>query len=195
MTQTDVRPTTEPDGTRPSGNTTSGGMQTGKAILVVAVVVLVGWVILRHGSGNPTHPSGAPAAVTTTVPAAGGATPAVTTPPTTVALVPPSTIKLQVLNGVLSGNLAGQWSTKLKANPGYDTLTALNASARVAQSVIYVVTPGLQREADALAAAVGLPPTAVSTTTPPPATAPIPSGVAATANLVLVIGPDLAGSA
>jgi hypothetical protein len=169
-------------------------MQTGKAILVIAVVVLVGWVILRHGSSSPTHPSSA-AAVTTTTPAASRANPPVTTPPTTVAVIPPASIKLQVLNGVLSGSLAGQWSAKLKANPGYDTLTALNATARVAQSVIYVITPGLRPEAVALAAAVGLPSTAVSVTTPPPATAPIPGGVAATANLVLVIGPDLAGSA
>ena len=30
----------------------SGGMQTGKAVLVIAVVVVVGWVVLRHGT-NP----------------------------------------------------------------------------------------------------------------------------------------------
>jgi hypothetical protein len=163
-------------------------MQTGKAVLVIAAVVVVGWLVLRHGSTTPTHAS----TPSTTHPAV--TTPA-TTPPTTVALKPASTIKLQVLNGVLSGNLAGQWSAKLKANPGYSTMPALNATSRVSQSQIYILTPGLQREANALAVAVGLPVTSVVVTVPPPATAPIPTAVKSTANLVLVIGPDLAGSA
>lgn len=173
---------------RPQGST-SGGMQTGKAVLVIAVVVVVGWVILRHGTTTPSPAASTP---TTVHPAV---TTPVTAPPTTVALKPASSIKLQVLNGVLTGSLAGQWSTKLKANPGYDTLPPLNATARVTQSQIYIVTPGLQREANALAVAVGLPVTAVVTTSPPPSTAPIPTAVKSTANLVLVIGPDLAGSA
>ncbi len=173
---------------RPSG-TTSGGMQTGKAVLVIAVVVVVGWVILRHGTSTPTHAS---TPTTTRQPAV--TTPA-TTPPTTVALKPASSIKLQVLNGVLTGSLAGQWTTKLKANPGYNTQPPLNATARVAQSQIYIITPGYQREANALAVAVGLPVTAVVGTIPPPSTAPIPTAAKSTANLVLVIGPDLAGSA
>jgi hypothetical protein len=166
-------------------------MHTGRAILVILLVVLVGWLVLHHGTSPAKHASSTP---TTAATQPAVTTPA-TTPPTTVALVPPASIKLQVLNGMLTGSLSGQWSAKLKANPGYQTLPALNATTRVAQSVIYVVTPGFQREANALAVAVGLPVTAVVTTTPPPTSAPIPNGVASTANLVLVIGPDLAGSA
>lgn len=173
---------------RSTGSST--GTQTGKAVLVIAVVVVVGWLVLLKST-----PSSHVASTTSTTHATTTVRPA--TPPTTAAaaLIPPSSIKLQVLNGVLTGSLAGQWSAKLKANPGYDTLPALNATKRVAASQIYIVTPGLQREANALAVAVGLPVTAVVTTVPPPATAPIPTGVATTANLVLVIGPDLAGSA
>jgi hypothetical protein len=163
-------------------------MQTGKAVLVIAVVVVVGWVILRHGT-SASHTS---SPTTTAHPAV--TTPA-TTPPTTVALKAPATIKLQVLNGVLTGNLASEWSAKLKANPGYDTLPALNATFKVAHSEIYIITPGMQRDANALAVAVGLPVTAVYVTAPPPTTAPIPNEVRSTANLVLVIGPDLAGTA
>jgi hypothetical protein len=162
-------------------------MQTGKAVVVIVVVVIVGWVILRHGPSS-THA----AAPSTTHPTT--ATTAAPTP-TTTPLVPPASIKLQVLNGVLVGSLAGEWSAKLHANPGYDTLPALNATAKVAQSVIYIVTPGFQREANALAVAVGLPVTAVNTTIPPPASAPIPPQDRASANLILVIGPDLASSA
>ncbi len=78
----------------------------------------------------------------------------------------------------MTGSLAGEWSAKLKANPGYDTLAPLNATAKVAQSEIYIVTPGFQREANALAVAVGLPVTAVNVTVPPPASAPIPAAIA-----------------
>jgi hypothetical protein len=174
--------------TQPGRPTVSpGGMQTGKAVLVIVVVVIVGWVVLRHGTSSP-HAS----APTTTRPVS-STTAAPST--TTVPLVAPANIKLQVLNGVLTGSLAGEWSAKLKANPGYDTLAPLNATAKVAQSEIYIVTPGFQREANALAVAVGLPVTAVNVTVPPPASAPVPAASRTTANLILVIGPDLASSA
>lgn len=166
-----------------------GGMQTGKAVLLIAVVVVVGWVVLRHGT--TTHVASSPTthtSPTTVGPAA--------VPTTTVPLVAPADTKLQVLNGVLTGSLAGEWSIKLKANPGYDTLPPLNATEKVDESEIYVVTGGFGREADALAVAVGLPITAVVNPTGPlPATAPIPAADRTQANLVLVIGPNLAGSA
>jgi hypothetical protein len=167
----------------------SGATQTGKAVLVIAIVVVVGWWVLLKST-----PSAHVASATSTTHATTTVRP--TTPPTTaVALIPPASIKLQVLNGVLSGNLAGQWTTKLKANPGYNTLPPDNATSKVAASEIYIITPGYQREANALAVAVGLPVTAVNQTVPAPATAPIPTAERTTANLVLVIGPDLAGHA
>jgi hypothetical protein len=43
--------------------------------------------------------------------------------------------------------------------------------------------------------AVGLPVTAVNQTIPAPASAPIPANARTTANLVLIIGPDLAAHA
>jgi hypothetical protein len=175
---------------RPLG-TPSGGTQTGKAVLVIAVVIIVGWLVLAKTSGSTHAASTATTAHHTTTTAVHPAGPTTTVAP----LVPPSSIKLQVLNGLLTGSLAGQWSTKLKANPGYNTLPPDNATAKVAASEIYIVTPGYQREANALALAVGLPVTAVNQTIPPPSTAPIPAAARTTANLVLVIGPDLAGSA
>ena len=108
--------------TQPGRSTgSSTGTQTGKAVLVIAVVVVVGWWVLLKGT-----PSSHVATTTTTTHATTTIRPA--TPPTTAAaaLIPPSSIKLQVLNGVLTGSLAGQWSAKLKANPGYNTLTPDN---------------------------------------------------------------------
>ena len=72
-------------------------------------------------------------------------------------------------------------------------MTPNDATAKVSSSIIYVLTPGYEAEGQALAAAVGLPSTAVSTTVP--ANAPIPAADKASANLVLIIGPDLAGAA
>jgi hypothetical protein len=100
-----------------------------------------------------------------------------------------------VLNGVGTGTLAGQWSAKLKANPGYNTLAPDDATAKVAASMIYVLTPGYLPEANALAAAVGLPASAVNPTIPAPLSAPIRATERTIANLVLVVGPDLAGRA
>jgi hypothetical protein len=174
---------------RPFGGPT-GGTQTGKAVVVIAVVIVVGWLVLAKGSSS-THAASTTTTRHTTTTLRGIAEPTTTLP----ALIPPSSIKLQVLNGVLTGNLAGQWSTKLKANPGYNTLPPDNATAKVAASEIFIITPGYQREANALAVAVGLPVTAVNQTVPAPSTAPIPAADRTNANLVLVIGPDLAGSA
>jgi hypothetical protein len=171
---------------------TSGATQTGKAILVIAVVVFVGWLLLLKSS--PTG-HGSASGATTTLHATTTIHQATTPTTAAPALIPPASIKLQVLNGLLTGSLAGQWSTKLKANPGYNTLPPNNATAKVSTSEIYIMTPGYQREANALAVAVGLPVTAVNQTIPAPATAPIPANARTTANLVLIIGPNLAGSA
>ncbi len=163
-----------------------------RAIVLIAVLVIVAIGVLSRSSGHPavsTRASAGTSAPATTTPT----TAAATTTPTTV--VPASQVKLQVLNGVLTGSLAGQWSNKLRANPGYQTLPPDNATSKVTSSAIYILTPGYQPEAASLAATVGLPSSAINPTVPAPASAPIPNSERATANLVLVIGPDLAAGA
>jgi LytR cell envelope-related transcriptional attenuator len=169
-----------------------GGIQPLKAILLIAAVVLIGVLVLHH---NPNKVKTAGSGATTTRPTTAASTaPPTSTPPTT--LVPVSSVKLQVLNGDSATlPLAGEWSSKLHATPGYDTLAGDNATSRVSASVIYVLTPGYGPEALALAEQVGLTAAAVNQTVPPPASAPIPSADRTKANLVLVIGPDLAGRA
>ncbi len=123
-------------------------------------------------------------------------TTASTIPPstTTTTILPPSQVKVQVLNGVLTGNLASEWSAKLKNQFGYITLPPDNATEKVPTSIIYVLTPGYQPEAQHLATSVGLPASAVFPEVPAPATAPIPASARTSANLVLIIGPDLAAT-
>lgn len=170
---------------QPAGRGGEGGVQTVKAVIVIAVLVVLGIAVLARATTGHNVASASSTTSTTTIPSS----------TTTTTLVPAAQIKLQVLNGVLTGSLAGEWSSKLKSNPGYNTLPALDATSKVTSSQIYVVTTGYTPEAQALAAVVGLPTSAVNSTIPPPSSAPIPSSVLSSANLVLVIGPDLAASA
>ena len=150
------------------GSGSGDGIHTLKAVALIAVVVLIGWAVLHHTT-KPAHGSSSSASSPTTTPGSPTTVPGASTTTTTVALIPPSSIKLQVLNGTGSGQLATQWSNKLKANPGYNTLAPADATATVPRSEIFIVTPGYLREAEALAATVGLTSAAINPTTPPPA--------------------------
>lgn len=179
---------------RPGGPGRDGGVHTGKAVLVIAVVIILGWWLLyKVPSPAKKTPAAASGPATTAPTSSHHGTTTVPRSTTTTTLVPVSAVKLQVLNGVLTGNLASQWSNKLKASPGYATLPPDNATAAVASSLIYVITPGYAPEGNALAATVGLTPDRVKTVVP--ATAPIPPSEKAQANLVLIIGPDLESTA
>lgn len=172
---------------RPGGR--DGGIQTGKAMLLIVVVVVIGWLVLHHTSSSPT----ASGATSTTARSRTSQTVAHST--TTTTTVPPTHVKLQVLNGTSTPHLATEWSDKLHSSPGYDTLVPNDTTSNVTESVIYIISPGYQAEADALAATVGLSPSRIDPTIPAPTSAPIPASVRTSANLVLVIGPDLASSA
>jgi hypothetical protein len=112
---------------------------------------------------------------------------------TTAPLVPPGNIRVQALNGLQVGSLAGALDAKLKTD-GYAVLNADNATARTTTTSIYVLTPGFAPEAVALAQKLGLPASVVVATTPPPPSAPIPNYVLGHADLVVVIGSDLAAT-
>jgi hypothetical protein len=175
------------------GPSPDAAAQTVKALALIVVVVVVGFLVLHHNPGvtknaskSTTTRKGAASAVSSTVPAS----------TTTTVLIAPSSVKVQVLNGVsATASYGSEWSKKLQTTPGYDTLAADNASTTVAASEIYVLTPGYLPEALQLAHVVGIPASAVVTTIPPPASAPIPARDRTSANLVLVIGPNLVASA
>jgi hypothetical protein len=164
--------------------------------LVVTVIAVVIAVLILHHNGEGSS-SAAATGPTTTQSANTTTTISVTGVPTTttVPLVSPPEIRLQVLNGIGTGSYAGEFSTKLHATPGYNTLAPDNATATAQSSAIYIVTTGYLPEAKALAATVGLPASAIVQTTPPPSTAPIPAADLTKADLVLVIGPDLRSKA
>jgi hypothetical protein len=178
-----------------------GATQTGRAVILIVVAVVVAVVLLHHdkpaevsastttrNSSATTTPRSA-----TTIASSATTTPS-TVPATTTSTVPVADVKVLVLNGAsFSEPLASEFTNQLK-NKGYDTLTPNNASATVQSSAIYVITHGFTAEAEALASSLGLPPTAVKTQVP--TGPPLNSGITGTgANLVLVVGPDLATSA
>jgi hypothetical protein len=169
------------------------GIRVGRAVVIVAAAVTVAVLLLLDlGHRHPAKSAsvGTTRTTVTTVPSS--------TTTTTVPLVAPPEVKLQVLNGLISGTLSSQWSAKLHAKPGYITLPPDNTTAEDTTSAIYIITPGFEPEAVALAKTVGLPTSAIVTAVPPPPTAPIPSldlSGADGANLVLVIGQNLAAQA
>lgn len=180
----------------PAADGPARGAQILKAGALIVVLVAVGVAVLyRSGRSHVSvaaalqSPRGAATTPVTTTPP-----PAPTTTTTTLPPVPPSQVKVQVLNGVLTGALAGEWSTKLHSRYGYITEPPDNATTSVTASTIYVITPNYVPEAMALASEIGLPASDVDATIPPPLTAPIPPSERGTANLVLVIGPELSAS-
>lgn len=183
---------TRPMGPGQRGDSREGGVHVAKAFILIVVVVAIGLVVLHHSpkttsAANGPNASHSKAKSTTTTTRVA--------PTTTTTLVPVAKVKLQVLNGVGYGRLAGEWSDKLKLSPGYDTLVADNATKTVPSSEIFVITPGYTAEADYLAVTIGLTPAIVNATVPAPASAPIPASDRAKANVVLVIGPNLASRA
>jgi hypothetical protein len=171
-----------------------GRTQIGKAIVLIVVTVLIAVLVLHHvaSSGPATKVATKPPASTTSVPT-NKTTPKKKRHRKLKPIVAPSKVKLQVLNGLLSGSLAGNLSTTLKNKPGYDTLPANNTTTEDKKSIIYVVTPGFYREAKALAVTVGLSDGSIHRGVPK--TAPVPSSVTTQANLVLVIGTSLKAKA
>ena len=151
------------------------------------MAVIVAVVLLRH-VGNPTAAkTHVGAAATTTVPASR----ATTTTSTTVPPLPPGEVKVLVLNGTLSGNLAGTAAKALAANPGFSTLAPDDTTSKVLTSNVYAASPKYLPSAQAIAAVYGIPSSAVAQPIPPDA--PIQASEKSLANVVLIIGPDIAG--
>ncbi len=159
--------------------------QTGKAVVLILAAVLVAVVLLNHQPASNTKTSKPAATTRPTI--------APSTTSSTMALIPPNQIKLLVLNGTLKGVVAGQFTTKLKANPGYLTQTPDDATAAVPMSAIYAVSSQYANEAQFLAQTLGLPATSVTVNVP--TSSPVPAAEKAVANLILVVGPDLATKA
>lgn len=161
----------------------SAGMAAGRGAALLAVAVVLGLVLLRAGddpgpvgvtAGRETEPTlppvTEPRATTTVAP--------------TVPLRAPREVKVVSANGTDVKGVARRVTDQLKA-AGYNVLAPTDATKATSSAVYF--TPGYDREAAAVAAALGLPATAVAAL-PTPSPVADPRGAA----VVVVVGPELA---
>lgn len=181
----------------------STGIQVGRAALLIGAAVVIGLlllhrsggaVVVNQGSGNnnvslPTFGSSTTTGTGSGTGAGTGTTaPRTSTPPSTVQVHDPQAIKVLVANGTTTPGLAGKVSNLVHAK-GYVTLASTNSTQKPSQSIVYF-EPSYGDDAAALAAKLGLQPSAVQAIPQPPPVASLNS-----ANLLLIVGPDLASAA
>ena len=138
----------------------------------VVVTVLVLGVIHPTTTGTSAGTS----VTTTTAP---------THPTTTTTTVPPSHVPVLVANASGITGAATAISAQLQT-AGWDVLPPVNASTQVTKSNVYYVA-GQQKAADAVATSLKLPASAVV-----PYTTSAPVSSIGTAEVLVVVGPDLA---
>ena len=134
----------------------TAGFAAAKGAGVIAVAVLVGVLLLQIVDDGSTGPigsagDGTPAATTTTDKPSPGKT------TTTVAMAPaksPDQVRVLVLNGGAAAGSAGTLSDLLKQK-GYTNQEPANDDTTTRSGNVVHCSEGLQREASALAVAVG----------------------------------------
>ncbi len=158
----------------------------GIAVLVVAVIVGLLLLLKAGGGGTTSASSDDKGGVTTTAPLGSTTTTPDATTTTTEASSgdhEPSEVQVLVLNGSGFAGVAGTNSTTI-GNKGFKMLTAANANAQIANTVVYYAD-GYQADAEAVASALGKSSDIVEAM---PDTAPGPG--ADQANVVVVLGKD-----
>lgn len=160
----------------------------GAALVVVAV--LLGLVLLRNGidtsevvtstrddSGEEEQADGSTDE--------GATDEGEDTTSSTVAVRPPAEVSVIVLNGTSIAGTAGKYSDAI-ASAGYQMLEPGNATSQTPTTLVFYVE-GFEAEAAAVATAAGVP----ATVSPAPLTDPPPGEIGA-ANVVVVVGTDIA---
>ena len=105
---------------------------------------------------------------------------------TTTSTVPRSSVKVLVANGTSENNAAAHFTQQLQSQ-GWSTVTPTNATSSASATGVYYM-PGQQAPATAIASSLG-----VATSAVQPFTASVPVPPTPGVNVVVVIGPDLAG--
>lgn len=164
------------------------GFSFAKAIVLVLAAIALGAYLLQLGNG-----SGAPAATTTptsSTPPSPVASTTTTAPSSTSTTLerPTHSVTVLVANASSTNGVAAAYTHEL-ASDGWGTLTPVTALTTASTSTVYYAT-GQQPAAAAIASALGLSSTAVQPLGP---TVPLQS--TAGADVVLVVGADLAAKA
>lgn len=152
-----------------------------RGVALVVIAVVVGLLLLRNGldtsevvtasKGDSTSKADDSSSGTTTT--------------STVPARAPDTVTVIVLNGTSVSGAAGKYSTAI-ATAGYQMLDPGDAATKIPATQVFFAF-GFEREAAAVAAAAGAPASLVPAALPTP-----PPGEVGAANVVVVIGTDLA---
>ena len=144
-------------------------------LFVAATVLLLGVI-------HPTTPASSAA------PGAAATTTTTTHPVPTTTTIPPSRVPVLVANG--SGVAGAAAAVRNELQPGgWDLLPPANATARVPSSTVYYVA-GYEPQAKSIAASLQLPASAVA-----PYTTSAPISSIGAAQVLVVVGPDVAARA
>ena len=160
----------------------AGGVPALRALIVVVAFVVT--VVLMLGVIHPQTTKSASGSAAVTPTTAGPATHQGTA--TTTA--PASRVPVLVANASGVPGAAATVSSRLQQVGSWNLLPPVNASTTVPTSHVYYVA-GQQPAAEAIASALHLPPSAVA-----PYTTAAPIITIGAAEVVVVVGPDLAGS-
>lgn len=178
----------------------SAGSAMGRGVVLVVVAVLIGALLMQQAFDADTSTVVGPGTVVTTAkPSATtsegdtNGTTDTTTPPTDTTTPPvsdtkaPNTVTVLVANGSGVNGAAGRMADDLKPI-GYVTFTA-NAKANVTATAVYFVE-GFQADAAAVASIIKANPAGVK-----PLPVPAPVSDTKNAQVLVVLGPDLARAA
>lgn len=106
---------------------------------------------------------------------------------TTTSTVPHASVNVLVANGTSEANAAGHFSAQLQQQ-GWSVATPQNATSSASTTNVYYA-PGQQQAAAEVASAIGVASSAVQ-----PLSASVPVTSTSGLDVVVVIGPDLAGN-
>jgi len=154
-----------------------------RVILVVGIAALLGWFILRNGfPGTDDGGDGGGSAATTTLAVTTTAAPTSTT-------VNMAGTKIVVANGSGVGGSAGRLSDALRAD-GYAVIEPTNANQNDYETTEIYFTAGFEAQAGEVARELGVPVTGLL-----PDPSPVPPAGVQDANVIVVLGKDLASQA
>jgi hypothetical protein len=150
-----------------------------------ALIVLVVFVAVTVLALSKLHPASTKAAPGSATRATSTSTTRPAHPTTTTTTIAPSKVPVLVANASGVTGAAAAISAQLKP-AGWDLLPPADASAQVTTSHVYYVV-GFKPEADAIASSLQLPATSVG-----PYTTAAPISSIGSAEVAVVVGPDLA---
>jgi LytR cell envelope-related transcriptional attenuator len=158
-----------------------------RGVGVVVVAVIIGALLLPSATRAPLDVTTASQSTPTTTPTPTTTAPKASATTTTLATIVPGATSIHVLvvNGTTITGLAAGTATYLRSR-GFLTLTPTNATTKVTGTQVYDVS-GPSSSATRVTEVLGLTPSTIQPTSAVPPVAN-PAG----ANVVVVVGPDLA---